>query len=219
MAPSLDRLNLIKEKLKSLKRQDTQFQTFGASEHTYELHPPLTPDEVSAFEQQHAIILPEDYRNFLLSIGNGGAGPYYGLFPIHMYNWELENVQDNFLALPFPHQKAWQPDSDVIDTEAVDENHTYFGNYWIQGAMRICHFGCGVYLLLVVTGPERGNIWFDDRASDNGIYPAESNFLTWYETWLEDSLQNVKPKKETRPKKRSILLRLLSSSLFQLGRR
>ncbi|GCE31176.1 hypothetical protein KDA_66600 [Dictyobacter alpinus] len=155
-------------------------------------NPPLTADEVSAFEQKHSIILPEDYRNFLRFIGNGGAGPYYGLLPLHMYNWELDTVQDHFLTLPFPHQAAWRPNSGTIDKEALDENHTYFGNYWVQGTMRICHFGCGVYILLVVSGPKRGTIWFDDRTSDYGIYPAECDFLTWYETWLDDSLQNLK---------------------------
>ncbi|GCE09510.1 SMI1/KNR4 family protein [Dictyobacter aurantiacus] len=192
MAHSLDRLGLIKEKLKYLKQRDTRFQTFGASEHMYESRPPLTPNEVSAFEQKHSIMLPEDYRNFLLYIGNGGAGPYYGLFSVHMYNWELATVQNNFLTLPFPHQAAWQPNSDTIDKEALDEDHTYFGNYWVQGSMRICHFGCGVYMLLVVTGSERGHIWFDDRTSDYGIYPTGNNFLTWYETWLEDSLRDIK---------------------------
>ncbi len=62
--------------------------------------------------------------------------------------------------------------------------------------MRICHFGCGVYFLLVVSGPERGNIWIDDRASDYGITPWGGDFFTWYDTWLEDSLQKSEAKRE-----------------------
>jgi hypothetical protein len=114
---------------------------------------------------------------------------------MQQYNWELDDLQDTFLSLAFPHQRPWQPDPDTLDKEALDEQHTYFGNYWVQGAMRICHYGCGVYFLLVVSGPERGNIWIDDRAGDNGIYPCGRTFSTWYETWLEDSLQKLEQKR------------------------
>jgi len=33
-----------------------------------------------SLELDHGISLPQDYRNFLASIGNGGAGPFYGVF-------------------------------------------------------------------------------------------------------------------------------------------
>jgi hypothetical protein len=54
---------------------------FGVIGHHFVLNPPLTEAEVVAFEQGHQVRLPPDYRHFLTSIGNGGAGPYYGVFP------------------------------------------------------------------------------------------------------------------------------------------
>ena len=51
--------------------------------------------------------------------------------------------------------------------------------------------------IVSITGAERGNVWVDDRANQNGIYPetAESSgrvsFLDWYWSWLETSLADV----------------------------
>ncbi len=43
----------------------------------------LTETEVASFEKEHEISLPSDYRNFLLTVGNGGDGPpEYGLLKI-----------------------------------------------------------------------------------------------------------------------------------------
>jgi hypothetical protein len=53
---SFDQANLLKAKLNSLKQQDTHFQTFGASEHHYQLNPTLTPQEVADFEQKQASV-------------------------------------------------------------------------------------------------------------------------------------------------------------------
>jgi hypothetical protein len=54
------------------------------------------------------------------------------------------------------------------------------------GSMALCHFGCGAVFRLVVTGPGRGQVWFDDRGSDGGISPAAADFRTWYLDWLAE---------------------------------
>jgi hypothetical protein len=49
--------------------------------HGFLPNPVLQQEEVLAFEQRPEIDLP-DYRHFLTTVGNGGAGPYYGIFPL-----------------------------------------------------------------------------------------------------------------------------------------
>lgn len=138
-----------------------------------------------------------------MAIGNGGSGPAYRLFPLTDWSYELDVSSDDFLSADFPYTETWNMAQD-FDTEGEDYYDTeefqkweeeYFSNTHITGSMRICHYGCAIYYLLVVTGREAGNIWVDDRANDGGIYPALSKttkeklpFIQWYDEWLTESI-------------------------------
>jgi hypothetical protein len=182
------------------------YKTFGSDTHRYKFNPCLTSDTLQGFEQSFSLTLPTDYKNFLTQIGNGGSGPAYGLFPLSDWKFELEIEDANFLSSDFPHTDKWNikqdfdtDDEDYTETEEFQKwEEEYFSNKHITGSMRICHYGCAIYYLLVVTGKEAGHIWVDDRASDYGIYPAASKstggrltFLEWYDEWLTESLSQL----------------------------
>ncbi len=179
------------------------FKTFGSDSHRYKFNSCLTEDILLSFKKSFGLILPTDYRNFLTQIGNGGSGPAYGLLPLADWKIELEISDNSFLSTDFPHNDKWNflqdfdtDDKDYAETDAFQKwEEEYFSNKHITGSMRICHYGCAIYYLLVVTGKEAGYIWVDDRASDYGIYPAISKvtggrmtFIDWYDEWLTESL-------------------------------
>lgn len=66
--------------LEQAKSKDSDQEVFGAGSHQYKLSAPASEDRVRKFEDQYGIRLPEECRNFLMLIGNGGAGPYYGIY-------------------------------------------------------------------------------------------------------------------------------------------
>jgi hypothetical protein len=72
-------LQILRDKLAELAAKDFDCLYFGVETHRYRLAQCLTPDEVTAIERHYAIELPEDYRAFITDLGNGGAGPGYGL--------------------------------------------------------------------------------------------------------------------------------------------
>jgi hypothetical protein len=173
----------------------------GGQFHLYILNPPLTEDQVQVFESEHRIVLPSEYRAFLTQLGNGGAGPGYGLEKLgHTLGgqpWSEFPGMVGELAVPFPYTAAWN-DEPIDGSRPVEEQYRQQGEYWssrrVTGAVPICEHGCQLRQRLIVTGPEQGNVWFDDRADWNGLYPDKTTdrerltFLEWYRNWLDDCL-------------------------------
>jgi hypothetical protein len=144
--------------------------------------PPLTEPEVAAFEQQHGVELPADYRAFITTIGHGGPGPHYGL--LRLSEWDTEAFgsppYDGLLARPFlaepgRHYEDWPADVGLFD----DEDEPYAGTLTLAGE------GCGYFSQLVVTGAGRGLVVSCGGFGDPPVYAPEGDFLSWYERWLD----------------------------------
>lgn len=58
---------------------DLNFEQFGSKKHKYKLNPVISETKVLEVEKKYNFKLPEDYFWFITNVGNGGAGPYYGL--------------------------------------------------------------------------------------------------------------------------------------------
>lgn len=200
------RIEMLLEKFLELKNLDKGLDIFGASNHKYILNEKLREEEIIAFESKYSIGLPKEYRDFLKHVGNGGAGPYYGLQTLadSLYA-DLDYKRPGELVdptVPFPFSEPWNMKFDGAseDEEAYEIfSAEYFSERWETGILRICNYGCGVSLNLVVNGPEKGNIWVDDRGNDGGIYPdpffeqtGKTSFIEWYMMWLDNSLSELR---------------------------
>jgi hypothetical protein len=201
----------VRRRIDALRRRDRAKDVFGAAGHGYELRPVLTKAELLSAEEQWEVTFPEDYRQFLLEVASGGAGPAYGIFPlVHVAGvWGWDGDGGDLVSKPrepFPHASAWNP---AFPDRAEDEDEeaywakrsaweeaVYFKPEQTNGAICICHEGCAIRDWLIVTGPERGHVWLDDRASDGGLLPRDSDgrrmdFGTWYLDWLSAAEREV----------------------------
>jgi SMI1 / KNR4 family (SUKH-1) len=170
-------------RLDFLRRADPGFARFGSAAHRYLLNQPLTPSEVAAFESQYGVSLPEDYRSFLLEVGDGGAGPFYGVFRLDRSDLPArcdDDLLPGFLAGEFPHAQPW---NDVGESGPESEEE-YCDPAHIRGSLNLTHQGCGYMVRLVLNGPQRGTLWEDGRCSDMGITPFAPGFAAWYLRWL-----------------------------------
>ena len=143
--------------------------------------------------------IPGDYRRFLLSIENGGAGPGYGLFALGTWGNERHTPgwPEGDPSAPFPHDAPWNmevegppPDASAEDEDAWHArwDEIYFDPTFVNGSIPIAHMGCAMWVRMVVSGPRSGQVWLDDRASDAGIYPLEPiTFIDWFEAWLSEA--------------------------------
>ncbi|HEY9871172.1 MAG TPA: hypothetical protein V6D08_18555 [Candidatus Obscuribacterales bacterium] len=202
-------LERVRSALMQLQQSPHRLRVFGSESHGFRLNPPLTGREVQQFEYAHDVVLPVDYRAFLIQVANGGAGPYHGLFKLGEMDdshgharWRENEGLIGTLSKPFPHSEPWNdlnglPDEDGDETawKAFDARYRSAEN--VNGAIPICHRGCALRQWLVVTGPEAGHVWCDDRADYKGLYPLLQHdqkrvtFLSWYRTWLDDVLRQL----------------------------
>jgi len=193
---------------------------FGSDVHGFRLNLPLGEINVLAFEQAHGICLPEDYRSFLTVIGNGGAGPFYGVFPLGKFDgsgnslvpWSEGDGFVGTLRLPFPLREAWNdlallPAEELLATDETEywkQIKRFEAAHWdssrMNGAIPICHMGCALRVWLVVTGEQSGFLWRDGRTDDSGLSPlllrdgSRAQFGSWYSEWLQDALASSKLK-------------------------
>jgi uncharacterized protein (TIGR02996 family) len=173
------RIERIRVKLRTAVRG--KFRPFGAEGHRFRRRRRLTERQVAGFERRHAVELPPEYRAFITGVMNGGAGPAYGMYSLaEAVTKERGWVPEDFLRSPFPHTDAYNPfenEQDAEDEEDEEDEGEQSSLYHAAGTLVLCHEGCGILHLLVVTGRSRGQIWVDDRCNDQGLFPLGVGFL------------------------------------------
>ncbi|MEU4403630.1 SMI1/KNR4 family protein [Streptosporangium sp. NPDC023963] len=98
-------LDVIRRGIDALREYDTDLDLFGAREHRYRFKPPLDEATLEDVETRIGVRFPADYRTFLTRLGNGGAGPYYGVHGVRPAgSWTRFG--------PFPFTEEWEPPTD-----------------------------------------------------------------------------------------------------------
>lgn len=155
---------------------------FGSKKHRFKFNETLSEEELENFEHKQGISLPVDYRCFLKNIGNGGAGPSYGLLTLN------DAIDGRELNKPFPLTNS----NYTMCNEKWDEFLIQIGivnddDYDdLPGVMTICHHGCASFSTLVVNGEQYGLMW---RGIER-FEPYNINFHEWYMTWIY-KLENI----------------------------
>ncbi|MGI5379468.1 SMI1/KNR4 family protein [Streptomyces sp. CA-251387] len=173
----------VRARVREMAARDPERARFGADTHRYELTPALPEAEIRAFEEEHGIDLPEEYRSFVAKVSNGPAGPGYGLMPLTTPrpeadgDWAVDEewAQDRLpgrLAAPFP---LAEPLPGRIGAPSDEPT---------QGTLVLADEGCGICLRLILTGPRAGEVWRIDP-DWGGFVPVSPGFGAWYGEWLQ----------------------------------
>lgn len=131
--------------LQHKKRIDPECKAFGSSYHQYNLLPSIDEDQLALLEKEFEILLPEDYKRFILAVGNGGAGPGYGLYSVQGALGEYDETYRSSM------RHARGRINQDFDPESED-----FDDY---GMLILCQHGCANDDFLIVSGSERSSVW------------------------------------------------------------
>ncbi len=126
-------------------------------------NPVLTEEQIAIFEQRYEITLPEEYRRFLLEVGNGGIGT---LLPLDETSPEPGDIIHEFPAIEYcEHVRMLDPS---VESSVLN------GTLAISGTLP------SFTIRLIVTGPRRGQVWADYRNHDGPIMLVGNSFYEWY---------------------------------------
>lgn len=184
---------------------DQAFSVFGADAHKYRIGPPVSEERICTFESAHGVKLAEHYAAFLTLVGNGSldagnksaAGPFYGIYPLGVGLDDFAgegspNLKQQAFVSPDMTQLDWEESTkplhgeEISNVDYAQEVGRIFG-----GLLPIGHQGCQSYHALVLNGPHAGRVVNITTDLYLPVFCYESNFLDWYERWLDEIITGV----------------------------
>jgi hypothetical protein len=203
-------LNPARDSLDSATVRELVQRLNGRSPEYSHLYDPLRPEAADAFEQEHRITLPSDYRYVITQIANGVHGVLFPLDKEQMRGVDYTRDYEDLgligdISQPFPLTEAWnlpeellrepEPAADATPEEeqrlyeewSSEVEAGYVKNSHIRnGARPISTLGCGQVMWLVVNGPQKGYVWNDSIADSAGVFPLcdasgrQMTFTDWF---------------------------------------
>lgn len=184
---------VIENILNNAKSVDKDLEVFGAGKHKYQLNPVTTLEKVHEFEKKYGLTLPEAYVTFLTEIGNGGAGPDYGLYSLEQVEvWNRDWLHQNTEKQPFIDEKMtaakWKLVMDETDELEDDEKYEEIMSDIYTGILVIGTKGCTYDNILMCKGSERGKIVYFDWNLEGECPPylTGMNFEDWYMNYFKE---------------------------------
>jgi hypothetical protein len=207
-------LERLEAKLTVLReRFDKKDPRFRESGHGFVFAEKLSESDVRRVESEAELVLPAEYRAFLLRFGDGEVGPARyrrlrdGLHPTSGQPFPLTTP---FLGCCSPaHQRLsekekWKAFHGLSrEWDLIPKDH---------GVLSLCDYGCSMYGVLITNGPFCGKVWMlsgdaayygpfggaealHDENTPSEWIPGESprdySFFEWYESWLDGWLNTA----------------------------
>jgi hypothetical protein len=152
---------------------EAQARVFGSGKHKFLLNPVAMPVQVDELERTYRFSIPEGYRRFILEVGDGGAGPFYGLKQRFVtFGSSLRKMEAATYSLP----SVYVSEQGVLEDEGGDD-------IYVRGNMMLFEVGCGTEGVLVLNGPMRGKVCITDYGYELHKFWSPPDFLDMYESW------------------------------------
>ncbi|HBV84161.1 MAG TPA: hypothetical protein DEB74_15480 [Lachnospiraceae bacterium] len=182
---------------------DPQLEMFGVADHQYRLGPPVDLAFVRAMEKKYHFRFPDDYVQFITEVGDGGAGPGYGLYPFGYYCTEAKSKEEAKAREMYlrgmgrelrllPIEPEWLEDFCISKEEYKKNPEKFFrgsgGSFdWDNnipyGFFHLGTYGCWRDFGLITAGERCGQVFIHDT---EGAFELETNsFQVFYQNWLD----------------------------------
>ncbi len=175
-----ERLQQIKTSWLSIKEKDPGYAATGAMHHKYDLdREPVSRQDIEHFENHNGFKLPEEYREYLIQVSNGGAGPYNIMYSLQdalsplnkgtkgtegYYDWLEENLDHYTSEFPVTEEQiiAWltyKINHATVETPALEMAADD------PGYLFLCTVEPGKHYIMPVNGACVNEIWLMQEAT------------------------------------------------------
>lgn len=137
--------------------------------------------KLEAFEQKHQIVLPSEYKKFILEYANGMSGELFDLLPLEQY--DLLYKKSEFYEQYFKNEFQFTDDHPYEPLRKTFMSET-------EGTITIRKKGTG-YDLLVVSGKDYGAVWHTDRKKGFGIKRIASSFRKYIDERIDEQIKTL----------------------------
>lgn len=185
-------------------RADAGRQVFGAGKHQYRLGPVLALEEIRRVETQRQMKFPEEYVFYLTQVGDGGARPYYGLYPFERVMRENRNpcLGQIFEQTVMPGITGiqWREHMQRLDalgeSMETDMECEAYRDKLYAGMISVGTQGCTYDHMLMLAGKYAGRIMYMDwnELPDNPPFDTGMTFLEWMEGYFRDIIEGYNMK-------------------------
>lgn len=181
---SLDhRLAAVKITWHNLAAHDRNHEVFGAFMHHYQMPHGLSEEAISAFEERHNCRLPEEYRQYMQLVSNGGVGPFYGMYSLENALVALNSgsrEDGTFINYLEKNPDHFSKEFPVTEQQIIDYlNHRIHHpkeqaipirmDKHAGGYVFVSEYGCGGYYIMPLSGPVPGQIWYLQKPDANKL--------------------------------------------------
>lgn len=179
----MDFVTEVKSLAVKARERDPKFHRFGALGHRYEFNPSISIDKVREFEAASGLTLPEAYVLYLTQIGNGGAGPDYGLFPLEKIKAIYDPDEEIFLDKK-DIDEEWAEMCRAYDESLENDDGEYLRieRRTFNGSVIIGTPGCTMYTILMCKGKNYGKVGIIDSDMVEECPPQV--FDQTFEEWI-----------------------------------
>lgn len=182
---SKDHATYLKELVAQASKKDKNCTVFGAKNHQYQLEPVVSLEQVRRYEQKYHIKLPSEYVFFITEVGNGGAGPDYGIWGIDTK--DLPPLEETEITTPTPlitpelTQEQWE-----ILLENNDDDFDVTEGTFCAGTK-----GCTYFNYIISSGIYENTVYYFDANYEESSPPfvLSMTFLEWYAAYFSEIIQ------------------------------
>ena len=171
-----ERWRAVRARIDRLASLDRRLVAFGAKEHRYEFRSPLGEDEILDVERDLACRLPLELRTLYSTLGDGGAGPDYGI--VHAAALDPIEPTQAFAGVDVL-RGQYATNEDPPGYFEVPEGA-------LSGLLGIGQEGCGHRTCIVTSGTTVGSIVH--VSADGCVGDGAPSLIAHYQGWLDETI-------------------------------